>query len=258
MENVLIGRIEPYFRHPDHDVLKVGDRSVACKNVRQVLTWLGLSRHSGDDPLLFDPPLFQSVKNFQENSGHRNVDGRVGPGTRTLLATRLFESSGLSKLSELDGSEVKVLPTVFISYAWLDTHPVEKLEQWLRDHNVEVIRDSESFVGGQDIKEAIRTAVLKADKVLAIWSLNSSQREWPIFEQYISEEVERQTRTRQLIYVRLDDTPLKATDPHRLAIDARTRTLKQVGDDILKTLGFSVERTRVDYDPDEPIGVGAV
>jgi hypothetical protein len=45
MENVLIGRIEPYFRHlnPDHDVLKVGDRSVACRNVRQVLTWLGLS-----------------------------------------------------------------------------------------------------------------------------------------------------------------------------------------------------------------------
>src|SRR5579871_1742851 len=242
MDSVLFERIEPYFKHldPDHDVLKIGDRSVACKNVRRVLTWAGLARHSGDDPLLFDPPLFQAVKYLQEASAHRNIDGQVGPGTRVLLAKRLLEAGGLSRLPELDGSEVRRLPTVFISYAWLDTDPVEKLEQWLRDNNVEVIRDSRSFVGGQDIKEAIRTSVLRADRVLAIWSRNSSQREWPIFEQYVSEEIERQFGTRILIYVRLDDTPLKMTDSHRIAVDARTRPLKDVGRDVLRALGIEV------------------
>ena len=88
---------------------------------------------------------------------------------------------------------------------------------------------------------------------LAIWSRNSSQREWPNFEHYLAEEVERLLNTRMLIYVRLDDTPLKITDPNRIAINARDRPLKMVGDDILKALGISRRRPRIKYDPNQPI-----
>jgi hypothetical protein len=56
----------------------------------------------------------------------------------------------------------------------------------------------------------------------------SKTRDWPSFEQQIEEQVERLIKAPVLIYLRLDDTPLKAHDPHRIAIEAQGRTLRQI------------------------------
>ena len=166
VDETLTRRFGPYFRHPDpdHDVLVVGDRAIACKNVRQALTWVGTERHVSGEPNLYDERLLEAVRRFQQAMGHRSIDGRVGPGTRALLVQQLLQSGGVGRFAELDGSDVKPVPTVFISYAWLDSDRVDKLDQWLQDHGILVLRDSSSFVGGQDIKEAIRTSALKSDK----------------------------------------------------------------------------------------------
>jgi hypothetical protein len=166
--------------------------------VRRALTWIGAERHSATEPDLFDNRLADAVRRFQKNMEHRSIDGRVGPGTRDLLVQELLNSGGVDRFSDLDETDTKRLPTVFISYAWVDSVRVDKLDQWLQDHGVSVIRDSRTFFGGRDIKEAIRTSALDSDKVPAIWSQNSSQRPWPTLEHFLAEEVERLLATRVL------------------------------------------------------------
>jgi hypothetical protein len=140
-----------------------------------------------------------------------------------------------------------------LSYAWHDSPRVNKLDQWLRDHGVRVIRDIDSFSAGSNIKENIWKATLSADKVIAIYSQNSKTRDWPGFEQQIAEQVERLVRSPLLIYLRLDETPLKAHDPHRIALDARNKPLRQIGYEILKALDLPVQSARYDYDENDPI-----
>jgi hypothetical protein len=47
MPDVLVRHLEQYFCHPgnDHDVLNVGDKAVACSNLRQALEMLGVDSH---------------------------------------------------------------------------------------------------------------------------------------------------------------------------------------------------------------------
>jgi hypothetical protein len=140
-----------------------------------------------------------------------------------------------------------------LSYAWADASRVDKLDQWLRDHEIRVIRDSSSFKAGTQIEDNIWKSVLSADKVIAIYSEKSKGRDWPSLEQEIAGQVESQLKTQLLIYLRLDDTPLKAYDQNRIAIEAQGKTLKQVGSEILKSLGMALERARIDYDEDAPL-----
>src|SRR5262245_36623755 len=242
MEETLVERFESYFKHPDldHYVLKIGDRAVACKNVKRVLAWLGIARDFGDDPELFDQELSDAVRAFQAKMGHGNTDGRVGPGTRARLVTALLERFGAPRFADLDGSDVIRIPTVFLSYAWRDSLRVNKLDQWLRDRGVRVIRDIDSFSAGSNIKANIRKSILSADKVVAVYSKQSKNRDWPAFEHQLAEEIEGFVKSPVLIYLRLDNTPLKAHDPLRIALEARGKTLKQVGSEILKALNVPV------------------
>jgi TIR domain len=255
MEETLVERFQPYFKHPDpdHYVLKIGDRAVACKNIKRALAWLGVARDFGDDPELFDQELSEAVQAFQDHTRHRNSDGRVGPGTRAQLVTTLLERFGTLRFADLDGSDVIRIPTVFLSYAWRDSQRVDKLDQWLRDHGVRVIRDIDSFSAGSNIKVNIRKSILSADKVLAIHSKQSRNRDWPAFEHQIAEEIESLVKSPVLIYLRLDNTPLKAPDPHRIALEARGKPLKQVGSEILRALDVPVQRARYDYNEDDPL-----
>src|SRR5262245_41654841 len=143
MNPTLNERFEPYFKHadPNRYVIREGDRAVACKNAKAALAWLGFAREFGKEPHLFDRELSDAVKRFQRQTGHRNADGAIGPGTRSRLVSRLLQEFGAAKFSELDASECVRIPTVFLSYAWTDTHRVNKLDQWLRDHGIRVIRD---------------------------------------------------------------------------------------------------------------------
>jgi hypothetical protein len=160
---------------------------------------------------------------------------------------------GPSRFDDLDPSEAVRIPTVFLSYAWVDTQRVNKLDQWLRDHGIRVIRDVASFKAGSSIPDNIWKSVLSADKVIAVYSQQSRNRDWPTFEQQIAERVEHLIKAEVLIYLRLDDTPLKAHDPHRIAIEAQGKTLKQIGSEIQKALNVSVEAARFEYDEDAPL-----
>jgi hypothetical protein len=247
----VIERFATYFRHadPDHDVLQIGDEDIACKNARDALSRLGYLRSSNDSPQLYDQRLFDAIKRFQEAVGHRNVDGVVGPGTRKQLASRLLQEFGVPVFRAL----INRKPTVFLSYAWADSARVEKLDQWLQDHDVSVIRDVNSFEAGSQVKEKIRESVLQADKVVAVYSKKSKGRDWPAFERKIAEEIEPHFKSSVLIYLCLDNVPLSAHDPHRIAIKAQGKTLKQIGFEILKSLGIRQQRDRVEYDENAPL-----
>src|SRR5262245_51870374 len=208
MNPKLIKRFELYFKHsdPDHDVLAIGDKAIACKNVRKALIWLGVRRNSASNPLLFDEQLSQDVRTFQTRVGSRNVDGRIGPGTRAKLVMKLLDEVGAERFAELDRSEIARRPIVFLSYAWADEARVNKLDQWLRDHEIDVIRDKRDFKAGSSIKENISKSAYSADKVIAVYSERSRTSDWTIYEHQIAEEVEKKIRAPVLIYLQLDGT----------------------------------------------------
>jgi TIR domain len=157
------------------------------------------------------------------------------------------------KFAEFDASESVRIPSVFVSYARSDTQRVDKLDQWLRDHEIRVIRDVRDFPPGSQILDNIWKSVLSADKVIAVYSAQSKTRDWPSFEHQIAEQVESQIKAPVLIYLRLDNTPLKAHDPHRIAIDAQGKKLKEIGLEIQKSLGIAAAPARFDYDEEAPL-----
>jgi len=147
VNDILLDRFERYFRHPDlgHDVLRQGDRCIACKNVRRAIGdhLLGCSATAPDDPEVFDADLEQLVTALQDHFRHRVSDGEVGPGTRRLIVSNLLGRYDASIFERYDRPETALVPSVFLSYAWKDKVKVEKLVQWLRDRNVRVIVDTD-------------------------------------------------------------------------------------------------------------------
>jgi hypothetical protein len=257
MSDILIKRFERYFRHPDwnHDVLSKGDHATACVNLRTALNMLDVHVEvSVSDAELFDETLEAAVRRFQHDFRHRVADGQVGFGTRHLIVSNLlgrFDASIFLRFRRPEGYQA---PSVFLSYAWHDSSKVDKLEQWLRDNGVRVIRDQTFFEAGSSIPENIRRGIAEADKVIAVFSANSQNRNWPLLERTITEEVERQLGKSMLIYVCLDDTLLPSHDPTRLAIRASTIPLKNVGAQILHALtGTGLEPVKHEYDENLPL-----
>ena len=76
-----------------------------------------------------------------------------------------------------------------------------------------MIRDVNSFKAGSQIRDNIWNSVISSDKVIAVYSEKSKSRDWPIFERQIAEQVEAQLRVPVLVYLLLDETPLRAHDP---------------------------------------------
>lgn len=251
----LIDRFGIYFQHlnPDHHTLVLHDRSIACKNVKAALAQLGIARSFGDDPILFDQELRDAVMRFQQQEAHRNTDGKIGPNTRALLITRLLQRFGAAVFAKFDHSEVRRKPSVFFSYAWEDSAKVDKLDQWLQDNGINAIRDIRSFVAGSQISENILSSILSSDRVVAVYSANSKGRDWPTFEHEVCERVEELLRVPVLIYLRLDGTPLKAHDPHRIAIDGRGRKLREIGLEIQNALNPVARTLRIAYDEELPL-----
>jgi hypothetical protein len=260
MNDILVDRFEKYFRHPDlsHDVLRRGDRCIACVNIRTAIKHL-LKRSSPetDDPELFDAGLEQLVKVLQDHVGNRVSDGEVGPSTRRLIVSNLLARYGdASIFKRYVRPETARVPSVFLSYARDDKDKVAKLAQWLRDRDppVHVIMDTDSFVAGETIPDSIRRAVAEADIVVAVLSANSRDRDWPRVEIAIAEQLESSLKERVLIYLRLDATPLHAHDVARIAIDGDQKPLKQIGNEILYALtGVAPRADRHDYDENEPL-----
>jgi hypothetical protein len=128
------------------------------------------------------------------------------------------------------------------------------LDQWLRDHGVQVIRDQDSFIAGESIQENIARAISNADKIVAILSQNSRDRDWPRLERTLAEQLESSIGTSVLIYVRLDDAELPTRDSTRVAISARGVPLKEVGQRILHAVrGTNLIAPTHPYDENEPM-----
>src|SRR3954468_4832343 len=162
MSDPLVNRYQQYFRHPDddHDVLEVGDRAIACANLRRAFNMLRIDSHTATtDELLYDEKLREAVCTFQSKYHHRVVDGLVGPGTRELLVSELFHQFSPSIFARLRRPEAWGRPSVFISYASADRERVNKIDQWLRDHGLRVVRDCQFFVAGTTIQQNIVRAL---------------------------------------------------------------------------------------------------
>jgi hypothetical protein len=252
--DLLVARFEKYFRHHirSREVLERGDKTLGCLNVRRALECLGIDIASGPpDESVYDADLENAVRQFQQRFEHWVEDGRVGPNTRQRLVRKLLEEFDPSIFHRL---KAPGKPSVFLSYARADLTKVRKLDQWLRDHKVYVIRDDRSFEVGTGIDENIRQAVATADKVVAVLSKNSRDRDWPRLERSVAEELESRLGHGVLIYLKLDDTSLPAHDATRLAIDATDVPLKDVGTWILHALKLSgLEPESVSYDENEPL-----
>jgi hypothetical protein len=257
MNDILVDRFEKYFRHPDlsHDVLRRGDRCIACANIRTAIKHLlERSPTETDDPELFDAGLEQLVKVLQDHVRNRVSDGEVGPSTRRLIVSNLLGRYGASIFKRYVRPETAQVRSVFLSYARDDKDKVAKLAQWLRDRDVRVILDTDSFVAGGTIPDSIRRAVAEADIVVAVLSANSRDRDWPRVERAIAEQLESSLKERVLIYLRLDATPLHAHDVARIAIDGDQKPLKRIGNEILYALtGVAPQADRHDYDENEPL-----
>ncbi len=261
MDDLVLRRFEHYFRHPDihHGVLRPGDAVVACGNARRALSWLRIDTGlpiAEFDRNLFDESLLAAVREFQLRYHHRVADGLIGPGTRRLLTREILHAMGdnTSIFQRLQLPEQRREPSVFLSYAWSDSERVDKLDQWLRDRGIHVIRDQDSFIAGESIQENIARAISDADKIVAILSQNSRDRDWPRLERTLAEQLESSIGTSVLIYVRLDDAELPTHDSTRVAISARGVPLKEVGQRILHAVrGANLIAPTHPYDENEPM-----
>lgn len=191
---------------------------------------------------------------FQTDNKHTALDGYVGPGTRQRLTQKLIEKQGERVFATTKHPEGYQPPIVFLSYAWEDTEKVNKIDQWLRDNGIRVLRDNRDFVPGTLIPKAILQALVQADKVIAVYSSKSRHRDWPRFEINRAEQEEQMGRRHLLIYLVLDDTPLPSHDPYRIAVMAKGRVLREIGKDLLKgILGQKIEPPRYDYNENEEL-----
>jgi hypothetical protein len=256
MPDVLEKRYEQYFRHPDdeHNVLDVGDRATACSNIRQALGMLGIPTPSVDSTAveLYDNTLKEAVRTFQTRFAHRVADGLVGPGTRARLVSELLHRFSPSIFARLRRPESWNRRSVFLSYASADRDTVNKIDQWLRDNGLRVVRDCQFFVAGSTIEDNIVRALASSDKILAVLSKNSRDRDWPRLERTLAEQVESRLGEPVLIYLCLDDTALPAHDPTRLSIRASGKKLKDVGAEILHAVaGVPIPQWQYAYDENE-------
>jgi len=257
MPDPLVRRYEQYFRHPDdeHNVLQVGDKAIACANLRRALPMLDVDvDDSVEDEQLYDQALKAAVRSFQLKYRHRISDGAVGPCTREHLVLELLHRYTASIFARFRRPEGWSRPSVFMSYVSADREPVNKVDQWLRDHGLRVVRDCQFFVAGGTIQWNIERAIATADKILAVLSGNSRDRDWPRLERELAEQVEARLGLPVLVYLCLDDTALPGHDPTRLAIRARDKTLKQVGEEILNAVaGVPIPEWQYEYDENKPI-----
>lgn len=254
--DLLLSRLERFYCHsgPGDVVLSPGYEGIACLNIRRTLSMLGYDLPvEGEE---FDETLHAAVRCFQIDIKHRVSDGMVGPGTRRKLVLALLarNDNNPEVFLRLKDPVAHEGASVFISYSSKDTAAVNKLDQWLRDHGIRVLRDRSWFAAGTSIKDNIRKAVSLADKVIAIYSQNSRDRDWPRFERAIAEEMEIHTRSPVLIYLNLDGTELPEHDAHRLAVMAKGRPLKEVGAELLKAISEgTIEPPQCPYDENEPL-----
>ena len=199
---------------------------------------------------VLDEGLWSATRECQRACADTRVDGLVGPVTRGLIVSALLEREGPVVFKRLQ----RVDPVrVFISYAWKDTSKVNKLDQWLRDNGIGVIRDRTDFAAGEAIDDSVREAISVCDKVFVVYSKNSKGREWPALETFITGELESALNERLLVYVKIDTTSPPERAAGRIHIDATEQPLRIVGQRLLHALNVHSNAIRYEYDENSPL-----
>jgi hypothetical protein len=100
----------------------------AAKNVRVALRLLGYSVAENDR---YDDEISCIVQRFQQDAGHDNQDGLIGPGTRRLLTAKLIDKFGDSALAQFGTAPVPLRPYIFISYKREELQQISKYLEWI-------------------------------------------------------------------------------------------------------------------------------
>ncbi len=203
---------------------------------------------------VFSPLVAAEVKRFQEDTHHKNKDGRVGRGTRRLLVDQLLERSGPAYFRREFQPTFPSFFRVFLSYAWADRERVNRLDQWLRDHGLSVARDIHDFEAGKDLREEIADYLHTSDKVVVVVTPASQAREWPTFERFVAVEIEELRKEKCLIYLLLDGTNAPKYDSTRINISGAALSLREIGEAIRRSVeGPRGAPPRYEYDDSQAL-----
>lgn len=232
------------------DLLERGDSGQHVQNIITALVELGYRIPITDT---FSQDIEQQLIEFQKKHHARNEDGKFGPGTKTLLTEKALEGLGPDFFGKLKPTFPR-FHRVFISYAWKDGTKVDKLDQWLTDNSLLVTRDTRDFPAGQQLPDAIQRSLHLSDRACIVYSAASRSRNWPTFERYAAEEVEKLRRIPFLVYVLLDGCEPPKHDPNRIYIDASKKSLREVGNDLIRAVtGQTGAPPKVEYNEDQPL-----
>ncbi len=231
------------------EVVSVGCEGPHVRNLVHALSELGCrdsSPHAADY-------LTRIVLKFQKKNNHSNVDGMVGPGTRRMITSDVLKKCGPEFFEELEPTFTGFYQ-FFISYARADSGRVDKLDQWLRDHGVGVKRDIYNFRAGHKIPGELEKCLHLSDKAVIVHSATSKTRDWPVFERFAAEEVEKLRGVSYLIYLMLDGSLPPTTDPNRIYVDGSSKPLKDVGRELIHAIGEAGTGVKpYVYDEDVPL-----
>jgi hypothetical protein len=258
VNKILVKKYERYFWDPNlgDEPLRPTVSSVACVNIRHALDILKYDVPKGyNNQEMYDEELRRIVRLFQRDQSHSAVDGYVGPRTRRLLTKALLINSGppvFKRFKDPIGKEDRP-KTVFLSYAHADKDRINKLDQWLHDNGVKVIRDIHHFRPGLTVEENIEDAIAIADKVVGVFSKNSQRSDWTRRELSLVRQCEEDGSGPMLIYLLLDDIEVPSDDQSRVSIYAKEKALREVGKELIRGITGNTSATHYIYDENEPL-----
>lgn len=232
------------------ELLELGKAGPYVRNIVTILLKLGY-RVSATDT--FNQSVCEELRKFQCKYKHRCVDGKFGPGTRTLLVRVALDELGANFLTSLPPAFPSFY-SAFISYAWCDALQVNGLDQWLQDRHVVIRRDIRDFKAGRMLDDEIKRYLHLSDKVFIVYSKEARSRDWPEFERFMAREVETLRGLPCLIYVLLDDTKPPQYESKRIYVDAVGKPLKDIGAELLHAVTGQVEESiKFDYNENDPL-----
>ena len=106
-------RLSSLFEDAKSPVLAPDYSGSAASSIRIALRLLGYRIADGEK---YDAELRSVVLKFQQDTGHRNRDGLVGPGTRRLLTAKLIDRLGDMALGQFQARSTVLEPYIFVSY----------------------------------------------------------------------------------------------------------------------------------------------
>jgi len=156
---------EHFFRDPrvGDGVLRPPRAGVACRNIRNALSFLGYPLASSDQ---YDGELMNAVVQFQTDHSHKRRDGLVGSGTRRLL-TKAVISRGEGFFER---GLISPEYAVFFSYSRKDEGSLTGIVKGIQSRGIPVFRDKEAIPGGASWPDVLYRSVRKCQVFLCMLS----------------------------------------------------------------------------------------